>query len=181
MSQKRTVNLDLLKDLDENTFLGKVLTITDEEIAERFTRDFPAPNKAQIAAGSIGTLNRLELALLTHASKATDAITKLSDDFNKFSETEEFELLEIGEKIAKKQETLSAMEKLAEEVRRCVDMSQAETTARLPHIKHNGTGYYLCNDGNFYAPPVNNKSLNVLRQMFSDMFFGGGKKEKAEA
>lgn len=153
MSENRIVNSRLLEDLEVNSFLGKLLTTTDAEITECFTKDFPPPTEAQLAAGPVGTLSKLERAAMAQASKLTSTITKMSQDFIELADTEAFKQLELRERIKQKEVVTNKIQALAVEVHEYVEFSQELTTARLPHVDTNVRGYFLCNDGNFYSVP----------------------------
>lgn len=150
MSENRIINSRLLENLDVTSFLGRILTTTDEEITECFTKDFPPPTAKQLAAGPVGTLSKLEMAAMVQASKTTTTIIKMTDDFIELTTTDEFKRLAPTERKRQLEVVTATTQKLTQEVRDYVELSQELTTERLPHVDTDISGYYLCSDGSFY-------------------------------
>lgn len=193
MSEKRQINMGLLEGLDENTFLGKVLTTTNEEIAEVFNTEITTPSEKEVAAGPIGTLTPLEKALFAQAHYAKKQADKLADEYNEAAKKPEFDELPIDEQREKYEAASEAVENEQRNAQHYLKLAWSMVRKRLGDAAGEEIG--IRKDGNIYncqeeenaefpiCPGCGKRHApNPLSELIGK-FFGGGrsKKEKAEA
>lgn len=194
MSEKRQVNMGLLEGLDENTFLGKVLTTTNEEIDEVFNTEVTDPSEKEVAAGPIGTLTPLEKALFAQAYKSNNAGKKIANDFNAFAKTPEFEALTDEGKSEKYHKDAKATNEHKKAAQRYSKMGWASVGVRYPAIESDDIAYGFGKDGNIYKQEAEEGSEEFpicpscgerhpahggdLAEVLQIVFGGGGRRTK---
>lgn len=150
MSQERQVNQALLKDLDPNSFLGKVLTTTDEEIDEVFAEKVTAATEKEIATGPIGQLTNLEKALFTQGILADAEGEKIVDDFNTSIQNESFSDLSLKEMVKRRNAAAIASNKFSKDAHRYQKIAWASVNARYPKT-NSDDNYRFDKEGKVYV------------------------------
>lgn len=151
----KPVNLTLLEGLDDTTFLGKVLTTTNEEIEDYFKK-IPEPSKKEAGVGPIGVLTLLERALFTQAGISGQKTNELIDSLDALTESKEFMQMNPNEQIEKIESLKDEITGARRDATRYKKIAWAAVEKRHPEIAKDS--YTVCNDGNIYKSADNEES-----------------------